>query len=191
MVYDFGLSNESIERALEAASKAGGMLMVHCEDRAALEANIARLLAEGKTAPRFHAESRPPYVEADGTRDAIHMAHAAGSPMYAVHVSCAAAVDEIRAARADGQAVFAETCPHFLALDESRYELPDEEAVKFVISPPLRSAADGDALWQALADGTLDIVATDHVPDRVAVEKQLSGQAFPEISNGARASRLC
>ena len=184
MVYDFALSSESIQRALDTASKSGGLLMVHCEDRAALEANIAQLRAEGKTAPRFHAQSRPPSVEADGTRSAIEMARSSGAPMYAVHVSCAAAVDEIRAARAAGQAVFAETCPHFLALDESRYELPDEECVKFVISPPLRSLADSDALWQALADGTLDVVATDHVPDRLAVDKRLSGQAFPEISNG-------
>ena len=71
MVYDFGLSPERIRVALRAAGNSGGMLMVHGEDRAALEANIARLKAEGHTQPRYHAESRPPYVEAAGTRMAV------------------------------------------------------------------------------------------------------------------------
>jgi dihydropyrimidinase len=81
--------------------------------------------------------------------------------------------------------VFAETCPHFLALDESRYGGSDDECCRYVISPPLRSTSDRDALWEALADGSLAQVATDHVPDRLSVEKKLVGQAFPDISNGA------
>ncbi|MEO6351257.1 MAG: amidohydrolase family protein, partial [Candidatus Limnocylindrales bacterium] len=139
---------------------------------------------EGRTAPRFHAESRPPYVEATGTRRAVELAREAGAPMYAVHVSCAAAIDELRAARERGEPVFAETCPHFLALDESRYDLPDDECAKYVISPPLRSPTDRAALWDALADGTLDVISTDHVPDRIAVEKRLTGQSFDQLSNG-------
>jgi dihydropyrimidinase len=113
------------------------------------------------------------------------MALAAGAPMYAVHLSCAAALAEVRSARETGQPVFAETCPHFLALDESRYSTPDDECARYVISPPLRSSVDREALWSGLADGTLAQVATDHVPDRLDLEKRLTGQPFPEISNGA------
>lgn len=185
MVYDFALSDAALEAALRATAVGKGLLNVHCEDRAALEANIGRLRAEGKTAPRFHAESRPPYVEAEGTRKAIAMARASGAPLYAVHVSSGAALDDLRAARADGLPVFAETCPHFLALDESRYELPDEECARFIISPPLRSPRDREALWDGLADGSLDIVSTDHVPDRYAVDKQTWRESFDAISNGA------
>jgi len=105
--------------------------------------------------------------------------------MYSVHLSCADALAHVAAARGRGQAVYAETCPHFLALDASRYELPDEEAIRYVVSPPLRGRAHVGALWGALADGTLDLVATDHVPDRLAVEKRYTGQPFTEISNGA------
>lgn len=186
MVYDFALPTPALEVALHATADFDGLVEVHGEDKAALEANIARLLAEGKTAPRYHADSRRPYVEAAGTRTAIDMARAAGAPVYFVHVSCRAALDEIGRARAAGQQVFAETCPHFLALDESRYETPsDEECLQYVISPPLRSPADRDALWDALRDGGLDLVATDHVPDRLAVDKRLVGQSFDQISNGA------
>jgi dihydropyrimidinase len=184
MVYDFALPESELRTALRATADLPGLLNIHCEDRSELETNIARLMAEGKTAPRFHAESRPPYVEADGTRRAIALAREAGAPMYAVHVSCLAAVDELRAARANGQQVFVETCPHFLALDESRYELPDQDCAKYVISPPLRAPADREALWQALGDGSLDVISTDHVPDRLGIEKQLVGQPFDQISNG-------
>ncbi len=183
MVYDFGLPDTQLEVALRATGRAKGLLNVHCEDRAELEANIARLHAQGDTAPRFHAESRPPYVEALGTRKAIAMARAADAPLYVVHLSCAAALDEVRRGRAEGVAVFAETCPHFLALDESRYVSDDEECAKYVISPPLRSTGDRDALWSGLSDGSLAVVSTDHVPDRMATDKDWHA-TFDQISNG-------
>ncbi|HEY5520601.1 MAG TPA: dihydropyrimidinase [Candidatus Limnocylindrales bacterium] len=186
MVYDFALPAPAIEVALRATADSRGLLQVHGEDKQALEANIAKLLAEGRTAPRFHADSRPPYVEAAGTRTAIEMARAASAPVYFVHVSCRAALDGIGRARDAGEPVFAETCPHFLALDESRYDaMSDQECLQYVISPPLRAPADRDALWDALRDGGLDLASTDHVPDRLAVDKRLHGQSFDQISNGA------
>ncbi len=184
MVYDFGLAPAAIAVALRAAARSHGMLMVHGEDRAALEANIARLKAEGHTQPRFHAESRPPYVEAAGTRMAIEMARAADAPVYLVHLSSQEALAEIKTGRSVGGRVFVETCPHFLVLDESRYELPDADCARYILSPPLRSPADREALWVALADETLNVVSTDHVPDTVA-EKRGWDTCFDQISNGA------
>jgi dihydropyrimidinase len=185
MVYDFGVSDQILSEALAAAGQHNGMLEVHCEDRAMLEAGIRRLLAEGNTAPRFHAESRPPFVEAAGTRKAIELARVANAPLYVVHLSSAEALAAVRKARGNGQAVFAETCPHYLALDDSRYDLPAEEAAQFCISPPLRAPTDRDALWNGLADNSLSLVATDHVPDRASVEKQTWRESFDKISNGA------
>ncbi len=184
MVYDFGISDEALEVALRVTARSGGLLNVHCEDRSALERNTAELLAAGQVAPRFHATSRPPYVEAAGPRRAIELARAANAPLYVVHLSSAAALEELRAAHATGEPVFAETCPHYLVLDESRYELPDEQAARYVISPPLRTPDDRAALWSGLADGSLALVATDHVPDRVAIEKQSWRESFDRISNG-------
>lgn len=185
MVYDFGVSEDVLTATLRAAARSGGMLEVHCEDRGMLEAATAKLLADGHVGPRFHAASRPPAVEEAGTRRAIQLAGEADAPLYVVHLSCAAALAAVREARANGQQVFAETCSHYLALDESRYELPDEQCARFIISPPLRAAADRAALWGGLADGSLALVATDHVPDRVAVEKQSWRESFDQISNGA------
>ncbi|MGI8928940.1 MAG: dihydropyrimidinase [Candidatus Limnocylindrales bacterium] len=184
MVYDFGVSDEVLLDMLGAAARGGGMLEVHCENRIMLESNTARLLAVGHGAPRYHAESRPPSVEEAGTRTAIELARAADAPLYIVHLSSAAALSAVREARADGLTVFAETCPHYLALEESRYTLPDEEAARYVISPPLRAPSDRDALWSGLADASLSLIATDHVPDRVAVEKQSWRESFDKISNG-------
>jgi dihydropyrimidinase len=111
------------------------------------------------------------------------MATAADAPLYVVHLSCAAALGEVRRGRAAGAAVFAETCPHFLALDESRYDADDEECAKYVISPPLRAPSDRDAVWAGLADDSLSVVSTDHVPDRIATDKAWR-EPFDRISNG-------
>jgi dihydropyrimidinase len=166
------------------AGVSGGMLEVHCENAVMLEALTARHLEAGETAPRFHATSRPPYVEAEATARAIAYARAARAPLYVVHLSCEAALAAVRSGRADGLPVFAETCPQYLTMDESRYLLPPEEAARFIISPPLRAAGESDRLWVGLADGALALVATDHVPDRVGVEKQSWRESFDRISNG-------
>lgn len=185
MVYSFGVDERLLGRLLGRLAALGGLLQVHCEDRSQLAAGISRELAAGRAAPRFHADSRRPEVEAAGTRRAIALAAEAGAHLYAVHLSSAEALAAVREAKAAGQLVIAETCPHYLALDRSRYELPVDEAIRYVISPPLRARSDIDALWGGLADGSLDLVATDHVPDRLDLEKRYDGQAFDVISNGA------
>jgi dihydropyrimidinase len=184
MVYDFGLDDAMILRALEAAGR-GGMLQVHCENRAILETLTSRHLAAGEIGPRYHASSRPPYVEAEATGRAIALARAARAPLFVVHLSSADALAQVRTARAEGLPVFAETCPVYLTLTEDRYAGDPEEAARYVISPPLRPAGHGEALWDGLADGDLSAVATDHVPDRVGVEKQSWRESFDRVSNGA------
>ncbi len=185
MVYDFGVDEAKLRQLLAATRDLGALLQVHCEDRALLEAGIRGQLEQGRKAPAFHADSRPTACEGSGTARGLAIARELGAPIYAVHVSCADALAPIAEAKRGGEPVFAESCPHYLALDSSRYAVPDDEAIRCVISPPLRDRSHVDALWEALADGTLDLVATDHVPDRLAVEKRYAGQAFPEISNGA------
>jgi dihydropyrimidinase len=185
MVYDFGLDDAAILRALEAAGRRGGMLQVHCENRAILEALTARHIAAGEVGPRHHASSRPPYVEAEAAGRAIALARAARAPLYVVHLSSADALAEVRAARAEGLPVFAETCPVYLTLTDDRYAGDPETAARYVISPPLRPAGHPGALWAGLAEGDLSILATDHVPDRAAVEKQSWRESFDRVSNGA------
>jgi dihydropyrimidinase len=188
MVFDFRLPDPALYDALGAMSERGGMLQVHCEDPVLLDAAVDAALRRGDVLPRYHATTRPPYVEAVATARALAFARAIDAPVHVVHLSSAAALAEVRAAKAAGVRVSAETCPHYLVLTEERYDDPDPVACAgFVIAPPLRTPADRDALWAGLADGSLDLVATDHVPDRMAIEKAEAGRGVPfsDISNGA------
>jgi dihydropyrimidinase len=188
MVFDFRLGDQALFDAMRVMGERGAMLQVHCEDPVLLDSATKAALARGDVAPRFHAAVRPPYVEAVATARALAFARATDSPVHVVHLSSAAALDEVRRAKAAGVRVTAETCPHYLTLTEERYDEPDPiRCAGYVIAPPLRSGADRDALWVGLADGSLDLVATDHVPDRLGVEKAeaAAGVPFDRISNGA------
>ena len=186
MVYDFRLPDERLLAALQAMGRHGGMLQVHCENATVIDALVARALERGEVACRHHALTRPTYAEAEATHRAIALAQAAEASVYVVHLSCADALAEVLAAKARGWPVYAETCPHYLAFTDARYDNADEsEVIKSVISPPLRSEADRQALWLGLGAGGLDLVATDHVADRLVVEKQVPAPPFPQISNGA------
>jgi dihydropyrimidinase len=164
------------------------MLEVHCEDPVLIDAAVASALQRGNTAPRYHASTRSTEAEAVATHRAMAFARAADAPVHVVHLSCAAALRFVSEAKASGVRAHAETCPHYLTMTEERYEEPDPlTCARSLISPPLRSAADRDALWDGLAAGALDVVATDHVADRLAVEKAgaARGVPFDQISNGA------
>jgi len=186
MVYDFRLSDDRLFELLRVAGREGGMLEVHCENATIIDALTADAVEAGHVACRYHAETRPPYAEAEATHRAIALARAAGASVYIVHLSCADALAEVAAAKARGWPVYAETTPPYLVYTDAKYEVGDEaEVIRSVISPPLRSDADRSALWLGLRAGGLDLVATDHVPDRLDTDKRLPAPSFPQISNGA------
>ncbi len=188
MVYDFRLDERRLFEAMRVMAARGGMLQVHCEDPVIVDAAVDAALQRGDTLPRYHAETRPSWAEAAATERVMAFARQSGAAVHVVHLSAADALEAVKRAKAAGIDAHAETCPHYLALTADRYETRDPvESAKYVISPPLRSSADQDALWAGLADATLDLVATDHVPDRVGVEKAVAahGVPFSEISNGA------
>jgi dihydropyrimidinase len=186
MVYDFALPDDQLERAMRAAARHGGMLQLHCEEPAIIDPLVAHALAHGETACRHHALTRPAHAEAAATRKAIEMARRAEAALYVVHLSCERALEAVAEAKGRGQPVYAETCPHYLTFTDALYAAHDEaEVIKRVISPPLRTRADVDALWAGLRDGVLDVVASDHVPDRLDTEKRVPAPPFPQISNGA------
>jgi dihydropyrimidinase len=188
MVFDFRLDDRRLYDAMRVLGARGGMLQVHCEDPVLIDTAVAGALARGDTAPRFHATTRSTEAEAVATHRAIAFARAADAPVHVVHLSSRAALAQVRDAKASGVRAHAETCPHYVALTDDRYATSDiEAAARYVISPPLRAAADQAALWEGLADGSLDLIATDHVPDRLAVEKAEAsrGVSFDRISNGA------
>jgi dihydropyrimidinase len=188
MVFDFRLDERRIYEAMQVLGGRGGMLQVHCEDPVLIDTAVADALARGDTAPRFHASTRSAEAEAVATHRVMAFARAADVPVHVVHLSSAGALAHVRDAKALGVRAYAETCPHYLALTDARYASPNLASVaECVISPPLRPVSDQDALWAGLADGSLDLVATDHVPDRMAVEKAeaMRGISFDKVSNGA------
>ncbi len=186
MVYDFALAAELLPQVLRVAAAHGGMLQLHCEDPTIIDPLVADALARGDVGPRAHPTTRPPEAETAATRHAIELARRAEAPLYIVHLSCEGALEAVAEAKARGEPVYAETCPHYLTFTDALYADPDDaEVMKRVISPPLRSQLDVDALWAGLRDGILDVVGSDHVPDRLDTEKRLPAPPFPEISNGA------
>jgi len=188
MVFDFRLDDRRLYEAMRTLGARGGMLQVHCEDPVLIDTAVADALARGDTAPQFHATTRSTEAEAVATHRVMAFARAADVPVHVVHLSSAGALRHVRDARARGVRAHAETCPHYLALTDARYTAPSiDEVAQCVISPPLRPISDQEALWAGVADGSLDLVATDHVPDRMAVEKAEArrGVSFDRISNGA------
>jgi dihydropyrimidinase len=186
MVYDFRLTDAVLAQAMRIAARHGGLPMVHCEEPAIIEPLVERALAAGQVGCRYHARTRPARAEAAATRKAIELARQGESPLYIVHLSCAEALDAVADAKARGEPVYAETCPHYLTQTDALYDDPDEsQVIRRVISPPLRTGADVAALWAGLRDGILDVVASDHVPDRCDREKRLPAPPFPQICNGA------
>jgi dihydropyrimidinase len=188
MVFDFRLDDRRLFEAMRILGRRGGMLQVHCEDPVLIDAAVGEALAHGDIAPRFHATTRSSEAEAVATHRVMAFARAADAPVHVVHLSSDAALAQVRDAKASGVRAHAETCPHYLALTSARYDDPDPRVVAgSVISPPLRSPADQAELWAGLAAGDLDLVATDHVPDRMDREKAeaLRGLPFDRVSNGA------
>jgi dihydropyrimidinase len=171
-------------QALQQASACGALTLVHAENGDVIAALVEQARARGKTAPVYHARTRPPAVEAEATARAIALAALAGAPLYVVHLSSAAALAHVAGARARGQAVLAETCPQYLFLTRAEYERPFAEASGCVISPPLRETSDQEALWAALAAGDVQAVATDHCPFSLA-DKARGRDDFSLIPNGA------
>ncbi|MBW2735600.1 MAG: dihydropyrimidinase [Deltaproteobacteria bacterium] len=179
-----GLDDASLYRALRLGKDLGVVTCAHCENEALVSALQAELIAAGKTGPRSHALSRPPQVEADGTHHFLTFAEMAGAEVYLVHVSCADALQVALAARARGVSLFIETLIQFLLLDESLTQRDDFEAAKWLVSPPLRAKAHQEALWDGLADGSIDTLATDHAPFDFKGQKDAGKELFTCIPSG-------
>jgi dihydropyrimidinase len=179
-----GLGDEDLLRVMKAVGKAGGTVTVHCEEGDEIDKLRERFYRDGHTLPLYHLLSRPSRLEASAVKKAIRLAAEAVCPLYIVHVSAAESLEHIREARSRSQTVYAETCPHYLLLDNSKYTGPFEQTSPYVISPPLRTEADSDALWHALADGTVSTVGTDHCPF-TAEQKRAGLEDFRRIPGGA------
>ncbi len=179
-----GLDDGALAAAMRACADLDLTVLLHAEDGAEVTRRQHALLAAGETSPAAHPRSRPPEVEEAAVRRALVLAREAGCRLYVVHVSTAGGLAAIAAARDAGQAVFAETCPQYLWLDESAYDAPLDQAACCVMSPPLRAPAHREALRAAVRRGDVDVLATDHCAFTRA-QKSFSRDDFTCIPGGA------
>jgi dihydropyrimidinase len=180
----FLVDDATIFRAMKNAGEAGGLICMHAENGIVINEIIKHALAEGKTAPKYHALTRPTKAEAEGVHRAIAIADMASAPVYIVHLSCSDALEEVREARDKGIPAYAETCPQYLFLDYSLYEREGFEGAKWVMTPPLRDKWNQDKLWQGLRGNDLQVVSTDHCPFCFKEQKELGRDDFTKIPNG-------
>jgi dihydropyrimidinase len=148
-------------RTFDIIARAGGMGMVHAENGLATDYLQDKILAEGRDPRATFVETRPAVLEAEAIHRAIAIARVAGCPLYIPHMTAALGIDVVARARASGTTVYVETCPQYLTLTHT--DLLKQGAL-LKIGPPLREETDRLALWRALADGTLDTIASDHAP---------------------------
>ena len=146
---------------LRAAGAAGLLTMVHCEDYAINTTTKERMIAEGRSAIRYIAESQPVVSEEVATQRAVAMSEVTGAPIYIVHLSSERALRAAEAGMARGLPVYVETRILYLHLTKERFEGPD--GGKYTGNPPLRERRDVDAIWDGIAKGTVHVVATDHI----------------------------
>lgn len=179
-----GVEDFKLRKIMECCKRNGGILCVHCEDGDALEALQAELKDKNPTDIRNHPRSRPNKVEADAIYKVIKMAEETGTTVYIVHISTAQGLKQVSETKKRQVRVYGETCPHYLLLNEEKYALPGFESAKYVMSPPLRSRKDQEALWQGLAGGTVDVVSTDHCSFNYKGQKELGIEDFTKIPNG-------
>jgi dihydropyrimidinase len=170
--------------ALKKLKEKGGICGVHCENSGVIDALVAEKRARGEMGVASHPQTRPDYLEAEAVSRLLRIAQAVDIPVIIVHLTNAAALKEVEAARKRGQKVYVETCPQYLLLDDSVYYREDYlEAAKYVCSPPLRKPSDQKALWTALRRGEIQTICTDHCSFTLA-QKEAGRGDFTKIPGG-------
>ena len=178
-----GISYDELFEAMKVVAKYNGMITVHCEDGDKVIELQQELIKNGKTAPRYHALSRPAIVEAEAVEKVLQMAAITQCKTYLVHISAALSMQKINEYNLPN--VLAETCPHYLLLNESVYNNDSFETAKYVISPPLRSLDDNILLWEDLGNNHIKTIGTDHCPFNLKGQKDAGLNDFTKIPNGA------
>jgi dihydropyrimidinase len=178
------VDDATIFRALKQTSKNGALICMHAENGSVIDVIVRQALAEGKTAPIYHALTRPTLAEAEAVHRAIALAEMAGVPIYIVHLSSEDALNQVREARDRGLPAFAETCPQYLLLSIDDMNVPGFESAKYVFTPPLREKENLPKLWDGLKSDNLQVVSTDHCPFCFEDQKALGKDDFTKIPNG-------
>ncbi len=166
---------------LETVSRSGGVVMLHAEDDEIVERNTHRHLSTGRREPIYHARSRPAEAEARAIETAARISRETQAPLYIVHLSSRQGLEAALEARSRGTPLYIETCPQYLLLNEQCYRKTNGHY--YITTPPLRRPEDQEALWQALCNGDIDVVGTDHCPF-TRQQKEQGNRQFHQTPNG-------
>jgi dihydropyrimidinase len=178
------INDELMFRVMQKAAALNALCCIHAENGSAIDVVVAQMIAEGKTEPHYHALSRSPKAEAEATHRSIALADIAGCAVYIVHLSNEYALHALKDMQARGAKALAETCTQYLVLSIDD-QMPGKswDEAKFVFTPPLREKRHQEPLWDALKDGSLSVVSTDHCPFTME-QKALGKGDFRKIPNG-------
>lgn len=178
------ISDEAIFDLMQTVRELGGIVSAHAVNGDVLNILASQFAAEGKLSTHYHPLCQPPVAEGEATGRVLELGHLAGQPAYIVHMTCRESVEELARARLRGWQSYGETCPQYLLLDDSVYDLPNFEGAKYVLSPPIRKKHDQEMLWGALANGIIQTVGTDHVTFNFEGQKDMGKDDFRLIPNG-------
>ncbi|MCA9796030.1 MAG: dihydropyrimidinase, partial [Candidatus Eremiobacteraeota bacterium] len=178
------ISDEAIFELMLEVRQRGGLVTAHAVNGDVLNALATRFATEGKLTPHYHPLCQPPYAEGEATGRILELGYLADQPAYIVHMTARESVEELARARTRGWESYGETCPQYLVLDDSVYDLPNFEGAKYVLSPPIRKKHDQEALWGALANGIIQTVGTDHCTFDFKGQKDMGRDDFRKIPNG-------
>lgn len=185
MAYDnLRVNDKELFEILSAIEEEHGIAGVHCENGDIIKAVTEKLKAEERNSIRLHPKSRPAEAEAEAVNRLLTIAKLAGTPVNIVHLSSRQGMKVVQRARKEGQQVFVETCPQYLILDEKEYNRPGFAGAAFVCAPPLRKKEDREALWEAVANGEIDMLGTDHCSFNMKDQKTRGKDDFTRIPGG-------
>ena len=178
------IGDEAMYKALKKLKEKGGICGVHCENSGVINALIEEKKAAGEMGVSSHPETRPDFLEAEAVSRLLRIAQAVDIPVVIVHLTNAATLAEVTAARRRGQKVYVETCPQYLVLDDSVYYNEGfSRAARYVCAPPLRKPEDCRALWAGLRKGDIQTISTDHCAFTLA-QKDAGRGDFTKIPGG-------
>lgn len=175
-----GIDDAVLYKTLKTAAGLGVVVLSHCENGDVIDIMQEEALREGRVEALNHALTRPAVTEAEAVNRVLMMADITRAPLYIVHVSTKQAAMLIRKARKSNNKIFAETCPHYLLLNNKAFA--EENPEKYIMSPPLRKQSDCNYLWGAINEGFIDVVSTDHCSYRL--KDKIKAKKFTEVPNG-------
>jgi len=193
MTYSQRVDDDEFLKVLKRSRELDSLVMVHAESHEELEALREDFVKQGKTDAWYHYLSRPEFVEAKGVERAIELALKAEASLYIVHLACKGGMKAVKnvqdslKAQGSGQKIYAETCPQYLHFTSEVYKQYD--GYKFVCSPAIKGEASREALWEAVKDGSIGAIATDHCPFMLA-EKANGADNFTNIPNGVMGTEI-